>query len=224
MSDMKVVNLLLPRMCRTANLSLPEYDQLDAHIAAELVVRAKTARFAPLSVQQPIAPSYGAPQYSRPPQSIPQPPIPVQQPQQPNIANLITSLDGPALQKLLGAMSQNPQSPHTPQAGQATTPQQPPHMPDLASIFGNHQQSAHQSYPQYPQGGPPQNPQQSPYGAITNGQSFANNPALASLLANASGSRPPMQQSMPPQQQHQSQPGQQQHVQNIMEQLARWKQ
>ncbi len=201
-----------------------EYDQLDAHIAAELVVRAKAARFAPPPVQQPIAPPYGAPQYARPPQSVPQPPIPLQQPQQPNIANLITSLDGPALQKLLGAMSQNAQSPQTPQSGQATTPQLPPQMADLASILGSHQQQAHQGYPQYPQGGPPQIQQQSAYGAPTNGQPFANNPALASLLANAGTHRPPMQQGMPPQQQHQGHAGQQQHVQNIMEQLARWKQ
>ncbi|KAI4174805.1 MAG: hypothetical protein LQ343_002043 [Gyalolechia ehrenbergii] len=204
------------------NVRFEEYNELDAHIAAELVIRAKAARLAPPPIQQPITPSYGAPQYNRPLQ-----PVVPQQAQQPagapNIANLITSLDGPALQKLLGAMSQNPQSPHTPQPGQAPTPQQPPHMPDLSSILGNPQQQAHQGYPEYPQSGPPQTQQQSPYGVPTNGQGFANNPALASLLANVGGNRPPVQQGLAPQQ-HQNQPGQQQHVQTIMEQLARWKQ
>ncbi|KAL8944804.1 MAG: hypothetical protein Q9216_000226 [Gyalolechia sp. 2 TL-2023] len=204
------------------NVRFEEYNELDAHIAAELVIRAKAARFAPPPVQQPIPPSYGASQYNRPLQ----PAIP-QQAQQPavapNIANLITSLDGPALQKLLGAMSQNPQSPHTPQPNQAPTPQQPPHMPDVSSMLGSNQQQLHQGYPQYPQGGPTQTQQQSPYGVPANGQGFANNPALASLLANVGGNRAPLQQGMAPQQ-HQNQSGQHQHVQNIMEQLARWKQ
>ncbi|KAL8721339.1 MAG: hypothetical protein Q9225_001951 [Loekoesia sp. 1 TL-2023] len=209
------------------NVRYDEYNELDAHIAAELVVRAKVARLAPPPVQQPITPSYGTHQFGRPAQPMPPQPMAQQQPQQPggapNIASLITSLDGPALQKLLGAMSQNPQSPQTAQPGQAPTPQQPPHIPDLSSVLGNPQQHAQQGYAQYSQGGPPQNQQQSLYGAPVNGQSFANNPALASLLANVGGNRPPLQQGIPPPQQ-QGQSGQQQHVQNIMEQLARWKQ
>lgn len=203
------------------NVRFEEYNELDAHIAAELVIRAKTARLAPPPIQQSITPSYGAPPYNRPLQ-----PVVPQQAQQPtgapNIANLITSLDGPALQKLLGAMSQNPQSPQTPQPGQAPTPQQPPRIPDLSSILANPQQQTHPGYPQYPHSGPTQTPQQSPYGVPTDGQGFANNPALASLLANVGGSRPSVQQGVALQQQ--SQLGQQQHVQNIMEQLARWKQ
>ncbi|KAI4186694.1 MAG: hypothetical protein L6R41_003310, partial [Letrouitia leprolyta] len=204
------------------NVRFEEYNELDAHIAAELVIRAKAARLAPPPIQQPITPSYGAPQYPRPLQPV-VPPQTQQPAGAPNIANLITSLDGPALQKLLGAMSQNPQSPHTPQPGQASTPQQPPHIPDLSSILANPQQQTHQGYPQYPHGGPSQTSQQSPYGVPTNGQGFANNPALASLLANVGGNRPPTQQGAALQQ-HQNQLGQQQHVQNIMEQLARWKQ
>ncbi|KAL8642933.1 MAG: hypothetical protein Q9228_000422 [Teloschistes exilis] len=204
-----------------------EYNELDAHTAAELVVRARSARLAPPPVQQPPGPSYGTPQYGRPLQPMPQQQMPSQQPQQlapgPNIADLITSLDGPALQKLLGAMSQNPQSPQTPQHGQMPTLQQPSHVPDLSSVLGSR---AQQGYPQYQQGvPPPQNQPQSPYGPSPNGQAFGNNPALASLLANVGGNRPfiqHQQHGIPAQ--HQGQPGQQQHVQNIMEQLARWKQ
>lgn len=231
--DLKV-STLLPGIATVLNCLLLEYDELDAHIAAELVARAKATRLAPPPVRQPITPSYGAPQYGRshqhqmPPQQMPPPHIMApQQPQQaaaaPNIANLITSLDGPALQKLLGAM-QNPQSPHAPQPGQAPTPQQPPHMPDLSSMLGvSAQQQAHQGYPQYPQGGPAQSQQQSPYGAPANEQPFANNPVLASLFANVGAGRQSTQQGVT-HQQHQGQPGQQQHVQNLMEQLARWKQ
>ena len=163
-------------------------------------------------MQQPMAPTYGTPQYGRPPQ-----PMPPQQPQPvggaPNIANLITSLDGPALQKLLGAMAQSPQTPQN--------PQHPPQMADLSAILGNQQAQPQHGYPQYAQGGPPQNQPQSPYGAPSNDQSFASNPALASLLANVSN-RPPLQQGMPPS--NPAQPGQPQNVQNIMDQLARWKQ
>ena len=205
-------------------LNRPEYNELDAHIAAELVVRAKATRLAPATIQQPITPSYGVPQYSRPSQPLPQQPIPPQQPQQPpNISNLITSLDGPTLQKLLGAMAQNPQSPHTPQQGQI--PQQ---FADLSSFLGGNsqQQQAQPGYPQFPQGGSLQQNHQaqpSPYGPTPNAQAFANNPALVSLLANVGADRPTSQQQGMPLM-HQSQPGQQQQVQNIMEQLARWKQ
>ncbi|KAL8681279.1 MAG: hypothetical protein Q9186_002590 [Xanthomendoza sp. 1 TL-2023] len=199
-------------------ISLPEYNEVDAHIAAELVVRAKASRLAP----PPVSSSYGNPQYGRPPQPILQPPIPPQQPPQPpNIANLITSLDGTALQKLLGAMAQTQQPPQTPQ-------QQPSQFPDFSSVLGgNHQhQQVQQVYPHYPQGGPPQQTHQQPvdpYAANPNGQPFGNNPALTSLLANVGATRSHLlQQGMPPT--PQDQPGHQQHVQNIMEQLARWKQ
>lgn len=147
--------------------------------------------------------------------------MPPQQPQpSPNIANLITSLDGPALQKLLGAMAQTPQTPQTPQQGQP-----PPQFSNLSSFLGGNpqQQQAPQGYPQFSQGGSLQQnhqPPPSPYGPAPNGQSLANNPALASLLANVGANRPPLQQPG----MHQGQPEQQQHVQNIMEQLSRWKQ
>ncbi|CAL8577876.1 nuclear polyadenylated RNA-binding protein 3 [Xanthoria parietina] len=202
------------------NVRYEEYNELDAHIAAELVVRAKASRLAPPAVQQPSNSSYGIPQF-RPPQPIPQQPMPPQQPQpSPNIANLITSLDGPALQKLLGAMAQNPQSPQTPQQGQP-----PPQFSNLSSFLGGNpqQQQAPQGYPQFSQGGSLQQnhqPPPSPYGPAPNGQSLANNPALASLLANVGANRPALQQPG----MHQGQPEQQQHVQNIMEQLSRWKQ
>ncbi|KAL8711101.1 MAG: hypothetical protein Q9220_004482 [cf. Caloplaca sp. 1 TL-2023] len=213
------------------NVRYEEYNELDAHIAAELVVRAKATRIVPPPVQQPVTPLYGFSQYGRPPQPMPQPAVPAQQPHQPpapaNIANLITSLDGPALQKLLSAMAQNPQTPQTPQHGQHgqhANLKQPPHLSELPSILGSHAQQpqAQQGYSQYPQSGPPppsQNQQQGLYGAPqANGQAYANNPALASLLANVGTNRPPTQQ------QGMDHPGQQQHVQNIMEQLARWKQ
>ena len=124
----------------------------------------------------------------------------VQQPQvpsgQPNIANLITSLDGPALQKLLGAIQQNPQQP--------VLQQSPTQVPDLAALLGNvvRQQPAPSqgNTPGYPYPQQIQQPQY-PY----------------------PGYQQPQQAGAPFSQQPTGQPPQQ-HVQNIMDQLARWKQ
>lgn len=200
------------------NVLFEEYDQLDANIAAELVFRAKSTHFAPGPPRYPQAPTYGAAQYAQP--ALQQ--IPPQQAQPaggpPNLANLITSMDGPALQKLLSTMQQNPQTPHTPQSSQ------PPLTPDLASLLGNVGRQElppqQQGYPYPQQNQHPQQQQQNAYGAAAPpNQAFAQNPAFASILANA-GNRQAQQQGLG---QH-TQAGQQQNVQNIMEQLAKWKQ
>ena len=170
-----------------------------------------------MAPQQNPLPAYGAPQYGQYPQQMAPQQQTQQQPQPagPNIANLITSLDGPALQKLLGVMSQNPQTPQNPQ----NPYQQPQQQPDLAALLSNanRQQPPQQGYPY----GAQQPLQQQQYNAQAVNQAFANNSTLASLLGNAA-SRGPQQSMSQPQQQFQ--PGQQPNVQNIMEQLSRWKQ
>ena len=205
----------------------PEYDNLEAHIAAELVIRARSTQTAP---QPPAgqyataAPPYAAPQYGQ----VPQTPVQQQPPQAaappPNLANLITSLDGPALQKLLGAMAQNPQTP------QQQTSQQAPHQhqqplaptagtPDLAALLGGiprQQAPSHQAYQQAQQA----LQQHNPYSALSSGPGFTGNPGLAALLGGG-GNRAPSG-ALPPQQQGPQ--ANQQHVQSIMEQLAKWKQ
>jgi hypothetical protein len=205
-------------ICRLTNGHV-EYEELDANIAAELVVRAKGTHMAP---QQNPGPPYPGPQYGQFPQQGP----PQHQPQQqappagaPNLANLITSLDGPALQKLLGAMSQNPQTPQTPQ-NPYQQPQQPQQQPDLAALLNsvNRQQPPQQGYP-YGAQQPPQQPQ---YNAQAVNQAFANSPTLASLLGNAANRGP--QPAMPQQQQQHFQPTQQHNVQNIIDQLGRYRQ
>ena len=176
------------------------------------MIRAKSTHSAPQPTQHYQAPPYNASQYGQPP---PQP-IPSQQPQPagaPNLANLITSLDGPALQKLLGAMSQSPQTPQHPHV-------QGQQQPDLATLLGGANRQPPPPQQGYSYGVPPQQPpQQQQYNAQALNTAFANNPALASLLGNSStrGQQPQM-----PQQQYAS--SQQPQVQNIMEQLNRWKQ
>ncbi len=196
-----------------------EYDDLDTHIAAELVVRAKQTHGAPPTAQYGAPPqAYGMPQYGQPlGQTIPQ--QPQQQPPAaaaPNLASLITSLDGPTLQKLLGAMGQSPQTPqqHVPQLQQ---PAATGFSADLASLLSGtaRQQPQQQSYHQQQQaplhGG-------NPYAALASNPAFASNPGLATLLGGTAGR--PQQQMM----QQQQQPQSAQQVQTIMEQLAKWKQ
>ena len=92
---------------------------------------------------------YGLPIQQLPPQQQPPqqhlPQLATGQ-QQPNLANLISTLDGPALQKVLSAMQANPQQPGLPQAS-PTGPQNP----DLQALLGTiaKQQAA---------GGAPQTP------------------------------------------------------------------
>ncbi|MCJ1350324.1 MAG: hypothetical protein MMC33_000305 [Icmadophila ericetorum] len=199
------------------NVSFEEYEDLEAHIAAELVIRAKATTAAATG---PRNQPFGAPQF---PSNVQLPNQQQQQQQQPsaaaqpNIANLITSLDGPALQKLLGAMQQSPQQPQAPQFPPPQQHQGPPAQnPDLTALLNNVMRQTQQPPPQqqqmppqqgypYPQPQPVQNPQPYPYGG----------PGPSNLYQ----SGPPNQQQAVPNQYQQ-----QQHVQNIMEQLAKWKQ
>lgn len=134
---------------------------------------------------------------------------------QANLANLITSLDGSSLQRLLGAMAQNPQTPTNSQPN--PPPLQPGQSQGLASLLSNiaPQQPPQQGY-QYP-AGPPQ--QQNAFSGPLSNPTFTNNPALSSLLHTPHG-RPSSQRT---QAQHQ-QSGQQQSVQDIMAQLAKYQQ
>ena len=215
------------------NVQFAEYDQLDVGIAAELVVRSKSQR--PAAPPQPPS-MYGAgpypsappvPQYppqlphqSQYPQAPPPQPPQLQSPggQPANLQNLITSMDGPTLQKLLGAMGQN----------------RPGHQPELTGLLGQHQQQQQQQgshHQQQPYGQPHQQYQQPPFaGSPTTPNGFANNPALAQILGNAGVQAPPQQgqqmhgQPAPAGPYQQGGGAGQQNVQNIMEQLARYRQ
>ncbi|KAI9822115.1 MAG: hypothetical protein M1832_003117 [Thelocarpon impressellum] len=200
------------------NVRFDEYEGLDPPIAAELVVRAKQTHGAPSQAQYNApAPAYQAPPYGQsyaPPAAQPAPPAnapaAAASASAPNIANLITSLDGATLQKLIGALQQQTPQPQQ-QAAQQTVPT------DLASLLAGgsatHQAPPHQQQQHFQQA--------NPYAALAASPAFAGNPGLASLLAGA-GSR----QQQPPQQpqQRREPPEPVAQVQGIMEQLAKWKQ
>ena len=193
-----------------------EYEDLQANIAAELVVRAKSTHLAPPPATTPYSNghAYGTPQHSQQAQ-IAQPQQPLPSGTQPNLANLITSLDGPSLQHLLGAMAKNPQT-HT-NSQQNSLPLHSEQSQGLASLLSNisPQKPPHNGY-QYPTG--PQQHQNAYSGPVPN-TTFNSNPSLSSLL-HAPHGRPSSQGN---QVQHQ-QLGQQQSVRDIMAQLAKYQQ
>lgn len=200
---------------RHANNSL-EYEDLQANVAAELVVRARSTHLAPAPAPTlyPNGVAYGAAPYRH--QAQPMHPQQAQQGSaQANLANLITSLDGPSLQQLLGAMAQNPQTPTNPQPN--PPPLQSGQSQGLASLLSNiAPQLPPQHGYQYPAG--PQQ-QQNAYSSPVSNPTFANNPALSSLLQSPHS----RSSSQGTQAQHQ-QSGQQQSVQDIMAQLAKYQQ
>jgi hypothetical protein len=102
-----------------------EYNEIDIPVAVDLVIAMKNAS---LPVQQPAFPTY-------PPQQFPQQPFPPQQPAlpagvNPNLANIIGSMGPAALQKVFGAIAQQP----------VAAPQyqgyNPPPNPGLAGLLG----------------------------------------------------------------------------------------
>ncbi|KAL9099917.1 MAG: hypothetical protein Q9163_004644 [Psora crenata] len=235
----KIPLQLFDRSSGLDNVRFEDYEELDAGIAADIVVRSKNPDMAPpiSATQYPSGSAYtqhqspyGQPPQHVPPQQIPPQPLPTQQPHftnaDPNLANAIASLDAATLQKLLSSMNHNQPSVQQPQAPQQGQPPQ-----DLAALFNSvagqtpqppQAQQGYQPPPPpnqgYPYQAPPQQQQQYPHptppGPV---HPYANGQALSQLL-----NRPP-QQSMPSQQgatsyqalpqQQQQQQQQQQHQQ-----------
>ncbi|KAG4434944.1 hypothetical protein IFR05_009585 [Cadophora sp. M221] len=182
------------------NVRFDEYQDLEPKIAAELVLRAKHT---PPQVQQPQA--YTQSQYApvQPPYQQPAPAAVA-----PNLASIVGQLDNATLQKLLSTLQPQQQN------GQAIAANS---SIDLAGLLGGFA-------PQQP---PPQQQQQQSYQPQPQGQAsidpyanLANNPALASLLGNGALAQRPQ----PVQAQAQPAPQQMEQVQNIMAQLARFRQ
>ncbi|KAJ6010945.1 hypothetical protein N7451_002357 [Penicillium sp. IBT 35674x] len=126
--------------------------------------------------------------------------------QPPNIANLISSLDGPSLQSLLSAL-QRPAPPSQPVSATQSpfSSPNPPPPADLATLLTN----AARQPPilQHPQQPLPPFHLQPPNGPVVS------DPHLLSILAKGLGGQQP-----------QGQPAVGSNVQNLMNQLAKWKQ
>lgn len=199
-----------------------DYQDLDPAICAELVLQAMKTHRAP---QPAVAPQYGMPPpsgggYGIPQQQQPQYGLPPVQSQQagglannPQLTQLLGSLNGQDLQKLLSAAGvQQPQTPQTPHQ-----PQQPAAggiTPDLARILATAGVNTNASGQAAAYGQPPvqsATPQQNSYNAL------ASNPALASLLSGAAAQQPVQQVPVG------GTAGGQPDMQEIMAQLAKYK-
>ncbi|GES58316.1 nucleotide-binding, alpha-beta plait [Aspergillus terreus] len=186
------------------NVRFNEYPDVDPNVAAEIVFHATQSlqRGGPPTPFPPNAAAFGVPPLA--PAPIPQAPLPpLTNP--PNLANLITSLDGPTLQSLLAALQQRP--PAIPTAQPTFAGASAPHSgTDLASLLSAATRPAVPANPHQPL--PPQSfPLQAPNAPAVS------DPNLISLLAKGLGGQQP-----------QSQAGVSPHVQNIMNQLGKWKQ
>ncbi|KAF5858823.1 hypothetical protein ETB97_003666 [Aspergillus alliaceus] len=185
------------------NVRFNEYPDVEPNIAAEIVFHAQSVQRGAPPTPFPPNPAFGVPPLAPPP--IPQASLPLSNP--PNIANLITSLDGPTLQSLLTALQQRQPTVPTAQppfpAPAASTPNAGA---DLASLLSAATRQPVATNPQHHL--PPQPfPIQAPTAPVVS------DPNLISLLAKGLGG-----------QQAQNQAAVGPHVQNIMNQLGKWKQ
>lgn len=183
-----------------------EYSELDLNVAAEIVLHTQNMQRSGSTNPFPPNPPFTAPPFApgQPQQAaLPQLSNPG------NVANLISTLDGPTLQSLLGALQQRqpavqaPQQPF-PAAGAGNTA-------DLASLLSN---ATRQQNPVPPVQTNPQQPLPGqPFNLQMPGAPMVPDPNLMSLLAKGLGGQQPQgQASVGP------------HVQNIVNQLAKWKQ
>ncbi|KAJ5541093.1 hypothetical protein N7494_006169 [Penicillium frequentans] len=150
-------------------------------------------------------PAFGVPPVAIPAVPVPQPTLPALT-NPPNIANLISSLDGPSLQSLLSAL-QRPAPPSQPVSATQSpfSSPNPPPPADLATLLTN----AARQPPilQHPQQPLPPSISSPPNGPVVS------DPHLLSILAKGLGGQQP-----------QGQPAVGSNVQNLMNQLAKWKQ
>ncbi|KAJ5574141.1 uncharacterized protein N7459_008568 [Penicillium hispanicum] len=203
----KIPLQIFDRSAGLDNVRFSDYPEVDPNIAAELMFHQAQAmqRGAPPATFAPN-PAFGVPTVA---------PVPAAQASlptltnPPNIANLISSLDGPSLQSLLSAL-QRPAPPSQPVSTHHSpfASPNPPPPADLASLLANATRPApippavqqHPSLPPFTLQPPPNAP-------------VVSDPNLLSLLAKGLGGQQP-----------QGQPGVGANVQNLMNQLAKWKQ
>jgi len=159
-SKSKMSVKVFERKAESEEVSFNEYDDLDPHVVAELVILAKkrsevakAAQLSNLYGGVPPHPQYVPPQSYQPPaaqtyqqayqHSQPYQPNPAQYQSTPansavpDIGNLVNQLDNDALQKLLSSLSAQPQQQNTPAAAANASI-------DLASILGGLQKQTQQ--------------------------------------------------------------------------------
>lgn len=183
-----------------------EYPELDPNVAAEIVFHAQSVQRSGGPAPFPPNPAFGVPPLPPPPPIPPAPIAALAHPHPPNVANLISTMDGPALQSLLSTLQQRPH-PVSPAQQPFPAPNPPPGVTDLATLLSNatRQPIPGTVHPHLP-------PQ--PFNMHAPNAPVVPDPNLMSLLAKGLGGQ------QPPQGQAAIGP----HVQNIVDQLTKWKQ
>jgi hypothetical protein len=183
-----------------------EYPEVEPNIAAEIVFHAQAMQRGATSLPFPPPPNPAFAMPTLPTAPIPQAPLPAL-PASSNVANMISSLDGPTLQSLLSALQQRQQQP-VPAAPPFTAASMPHTTADLASLLSGATRPPIPTNPQ--QHLPPQ------YSVPPTNAPVVPDPSLLSLLAKGlGGQQQPQQQNLATMSPH---------VQNIMNQLSKWKQ
>ncbi|KAJ5989388.1 hypothetical protein N7481_004598 [Penicillium waksmanii] len=176
----KIPLQIFDRSAGPANVRFSDYPEVDPNIAADVMFhQAQAMQRGPVPASFAPNPAFGVPQMqSMPmpmpmPQPMPQPGLPTLS-NPPNIANLISSLDGPSLQSLLSALQRpGPQSQPGSAAHLLTNASRPPPAPQ-----------------------PPQQPLLHPPFAIHPPTvPVVSDPNLLALLAKGLGGQPPQGQT-----------------------------
>ncbi|KAJ5266829.1 Nucleotide-binding alpha-beta plait [Penicillium angulare] len=207
----KIPLQIFDRSAGPGNVRFSDYPEVDPNIAAELMFhQAHAMPRGPPPASFAPNPAFGV---------APVPTIPVPQPglpnltNPPNIANLIGSLDGPSLQSLLSALQRPaPQSQPVSATQSPFSSPNPPPPADLATLLNNATRPVPAPIPQ-PQPQPQPIIPPPPFNLQHPNAPVVSDPHLLSILAKGLGNQQP-----------QGQPGVGSNVQNLMNQLAKWKQ
>ncbi|RHZ48475.1 putative RNA-binding protein (Nab3) [Aspergillus thermomutatus] len=200
----KIPLQVFDRSAGSDNVRFNEYPEVEPNIAAEIVFHAQAMQRGAPSLPFPTNPAFAV--STLPTAPIPQAPLPALSSSS-NVANMISSLDGPTLQSLLSTLQQRQQQP-IPTAQPFTAASMPHTTADLASLLSGVTRPSIPTNPQ--QHLPPQ------YSVPATNAPVIPDPNLISLLAKGlGGQQQPQQQNLA---------GMSPHVQNIMNQLSKWKQ
>ncbi|KAJ5891085.1 uncharacterized protein N7473_007313 [Penicillium subrubescens] len=206
----KIPLQMFDRSAGPENVRFTDYPELDPNIAAEVMFHQAQAMRGPAASFAPN-PAFGLAPIQ--PLQMAQPHIPTLS-NPPNIANLIGTLDGPALQSLLSALQQRP-GPSSQPVSATQSPfasPNPPQPADLASLLSSATRAPPMPslHPRQPIPHPHPHP---PYNLQPPNAPMVTDPNLLSLLAKGFGAQQPQAQAPVGS-----------NVQNLMNHLTKWKQ
>ncbi|KAJ5492994.1 hypothetical protein N7539_001740 [Penicillium diatomitis] len=206
----KIPLQIFDRSAGPEHVRFTDYPELDPSIAAEVMFHQAQAM-----QRGPAAPFAPHPAFGAAPMSLGLPPPSVAALPNAHMANLISTLDGPALHSLLSALQQRP----GPQSNPVSATQSPfaspnpPSPADLATLLSNTNRAPPMTSLHPPPNLPPQQVPHQPYALPQPNLPMVTDPNLLSLLAKGLGV--PQTQAQPPLGSN---------VQNLMHHFSKWKQ